>query len=477
MQNIDLNISLDYFHKFDDNHILNAIGSLFDNEITTPATYNHLKELSIEYDSSTQTLKIINKRWNIRPTDFVITDYLGENNYKLLSGLIRLMANNYRIVFNSKFGKFIPYIDKKQDLKTPVATIHLEVEDVKNTSSKFTNLKDSFNGDMIDSYNGTIITISPFSSELVKDLKDCFSWTCEWKEIMHAGSNYLLINKCRKFNTIYLNGWAFKFYEDWQPQLLYSYDISSHFMDHIEGDHGDDWYTQRVLCVILDNLSNEDKKKIFPTILNNKECLEWTYPEVQKLIIRFLNKQYPDQYVIYSKDLPMHNEQIDVVEQTHKIVIILDDDVYKDLENEVTNIYRCYQRILVDKYCQHEITEDDLSPSEKTNFKLLKEFFVYLANHYAPLKKQLAEDGLDTLPIAIISDYPDGTGAFSYIENKALIDRANLHDFGKTLTTASKIVWDGFATQNYHEFTNIWLKNTVDFFNVLKTDDKNKNNK
>lgn len=477
MQDLDLNINLNYFQKLKDDEVVKAICTCFNNEYTSPATFNHLKELNIEYDFSSQTLKITNKRWSVIATNFVLSSYFNKNNNKFLSALIHLMVNNYHLEIRSKFGKFTPYINQKQGLQTPFSTVHVQVENAEIDSTNSTNLKDVFNEDKIKCDDWTVVTISPINEKLVEDLKNHLSWTSEWKEILHSYDDYLLINKSRKFNVIYLNGCELNFYREWTPKLLYSYDIGSSFMDNVNEYHDDDWYTERALWLILEGLSDDDKKKIYPTILNNKKCLEWSYPKIQKLIIRFLNEQDPNQYVIYNEDLPMPNEQIELVKQANKIVIKLDEDVYNEIKDEVPNIYKCFQQILIDKFCNHQVNDDELSSSEKNNVKLLKEFLIYFTNHYEPLRKELAKDDLDTLPIIIVSGYPNGTGAFSFFENKVIIDRSNLHDLGQTLVTLLRIIWVGFSTDNYHEFKNIWLKNAVDFLTKSIANNNNKNNK
>lgn len=368
MQDIDLNICLSYFNKASQQEIVDAICGLIKNEWWVLKSFNRNNEISLEYDSSTQTLKITNNQWIVKPSDFVITTYLPKKPLTLLTSIIYLMTNNYHLQFSNKFGTFTPYISQKQNLKTAVPTIHVNYEEAKLTNNKWNNLKDCFNDKDCKLTSPTVITVSPVNQQIINLLKNHFSWVQDWQEVIHSKKNYLLVNKANKLNKIYLDGIGLEFYPDLKVGLLYSYDINSSFMDDVKGDYDNDWYTQRAISIILHNLSEENKKRIYPTIFNNNNCLEWNYPQIQEMIMTFMNKQNPGQYVICTQSDNLANDVIELIKQTNKIIIEVDDEIFENLNNEIPDIYTCMQQLLAEKYNQSGLSIDDLSLSEQNNF-------------------------------------------------------------------------------------------------------------
>ncbi|MBO6073225.1 hypothetical protein J6P59_06525 [bacterium] len=73
-------------------------------------------------------------------------------------------------------------------------------------------------------------------------------------------------------HTIYLDGIDFANAISNQPSsFLYSYDIDASLIDGIDNN---DYFVAQIIYLILDGLSEENKKKIFPTFLNNEQAKE-----------------------------------------------------------------------------------------------------------------------------------------------------------------------------------------------------------
>lgn len=476
MQNIDLNICLNHFEKIDEYDLVNAIYTLFSNEITTAFTFNHENELSIQYSELTQTLKIINKGWNVKPTDFLIKRYQSIGNYNFLGALIRLMASGYHLEFRSKFGKFTPIITQKNNFEVTVPTLHIKYEETTESESAWTSLKNDYNDvdEHIDD-SCTIINLWPVSQDVVNALNNRLSWTHEWKEVIPSRRDYLLVNDTREFNAVYVNGFMISPYGDYEKKLLYSYDISSHFMDNVNGDQNDDWYTERAVWYVLHYLNDEDKKRIFPTILNNEDGWEWTFPDIQIEVVEFLNKQHPNQYVIWNEEDDWSTDVIDLVKQSGETIVKVSEDAYHSLAKKVENVFDCMQVTVANMYDHNGLAINDLSPSEQSNLQLLKEFLVYFAHYYAPLRKELSKEDLTSFPIMIVDNYPTHLSTYSTYLKKGILDRANLHDTAKTFAAGLEMIWRADDSMSYYEFTNLWLNNTINFFKSLNTHCKDAN--
>lgn len=351
------------------------------------------------------------------------------------------MANNYHLQFSNKFGTFTPYINQKQNLKTTVPTINVSCEEAKLTNDKWNNLKDCFNDKDCKVTSPTVITVSPVNQQIIGLLKNHFSWVQDWQEVIHSKKNYLLVNKANKFNKIYLDGIGLEFYTNLEVGLLYSYDINSSFMDDVKGDYDNDWYTQRAISIILHNLSKEDKKQIYPTIFNNNNCLEWTYPEIQEMIVEFMNEQNLGQYVICANSDDPANDVIELIKQANKIIIEVDDEIFENLSNEIPDIYTCMQQLLAEKYNQPGLSIDDLSLSEQNNFQLLKEFLVYFAHWFAPYRKWLLDHDKTELPIEITENLPGKKATYNEILEKGIIDCSCFHDIKQTFIAGMIMMW------------------------------------
>ena len=470
MQNIDLNICLSYFANASEYDIIGAISALIKNEWVKPFPFNNKKQITIKYDSAIQTLKICNKSWTIKASDFMQTTFIKPNSLVLLNGIIRLMKNNYQLEFRSKFGKFTPFIAQKQGVENAVPTLHINVEEPSTFPSNWTELKNDFNeNETTNNDDGTIITICPVNEETIAFLKYHFSFTQDWDEVLDANGDYLLIDKSDKPNKIFVDGIAKEYTLDANPPLLYSYDLRSSFLYKVNGNHDREWYTQRAICIVLYNLSDEDKKQIYPIILNNENCYEWTLPEVQRIVVEFLSKQEPDKYAICEED---HDPAIDVIElvrETGKTIVPVADDIYKELSDHVKSVYAVMQEELVSKYSKPGLTNEDLSPSEQKNLQLLKEFLIYFANHFDQLRKWLSHYELDQIPLEIVDDLPEHWGTYSIELRKLIIDRSVLSDTGKTFNCASLAVRRGFSFGlDDYDFTNLWQDTTINFFATLK---------
>lgn len=464
MKDIDLNVCLNYFKEADAYDIICAFSALVKNEWVRPDPLNSYKAISIKYDAAVQTLKIINKDWSVRSSDFMLTTYLPQDGYVLLGAIINLMKNDYHLEFVSKFGKFIPYIDEKQDIDYATASIHVKSEEPLAHEVNWTKVQNDFNDNNVEYDGGTVITISPVCEELAIDLRSHFSFTQDWKEIIDANGDYLLVNDEQTPNKIYVDGIAKEYTQDYDPSLLYSYDISSQFTKNVHGNHNNDWYIQRAICIILYNLSKEDKLRIYPTILNNDECLEWTYPEVQRVIVDFLNKQDPNKYVIYKENDNPASDVMELVKEAGKIAVAVDKETFASLRKRMQDVYSCMQQEVASRYNHPGLANDDLSPIEQHNLKLLKDFLVYFANRFAPLRQWLSDHEAIEVPFDVVEDYPYHQGTYSPKLEKAIIDRAVLCDTGTTFDCAFTIMWRmvGGEFERY-EFDYIWWENSVNF--------------
>ena len=474
MKNIDLNICLSYFQEPDEYDIVYAIDALVKNEWASAHPFNCLNKITIKYDAPVQTLKIINNYWSIRASDFMQTTYLPRDGHVLLSGIISLMKGNFNLEFTSKFGKFTPFIDQKTSIDYPVASLYVKCEEPLANQANWAKVKHEYNEDEDDDNNCTIITISPVDEVLVQDLKEHFSFTQDWQKVIEANGDYLLVNDLDKPNKIFVDGIAKEFTQDTNPQLLYSYDISSNFTSKVKNSHSNDWYMQRAICIILYNLSDEAKKHIYPTILNNEKCLEWTYPEVQRIILDFLNKQAPNKYVIYKDSSNPAEDVLQIVKEAGKIIVPVDASIMPNLTRRMHDVYECMQTEVGTKYSNAGLANEDLSPIEQNNLQLLKEFLNYFANHFEELRQWLTNHHVKEVPIDVVENYPTNWGTYSPELEKAIIDRSVLCDSGTTFNCGFTIMWRMISTgYDYEEFISFWWENAVNFLTSKNTNHQN----
>ncbi|MBO7084364.1 hypothetical protein J6W20_00245 [bacterium] len=84
----------------------------------------------------------------------------------------------------------------------------------------------------------------------------------------------LIANSNNHLNTVYLNGLDLRDEITCQiSSFLYSYDLDATLIDEPNDDSPEKCLNQ-ILCLILDGLDEEDKKKIYPTLLNNEHAKE-----------------------------------------------------------------------------------------------------------------------------------------------------------------------------------------------------------
>ena len=424
----------------------------------------------MKYDAAIQTLKITNTGWTIKANDFMQTTYISRDAFVLLSGIIPLMKNDYHLEFSSKFGKFIPYLDQKQGIKMAVPSLHIKWEEPTPAQATWSNLKNDFNDEEVaNDSDGTAITISPINEQTLSILKDHFSFTQDWDKVLNADGDYLLIDNTNRPNKVFVDGIAKEYTQDANPGLLYSYDLSSNFTKKIHDYHNNNWYVQRAICIVIYKLSDEDKKLIYPTILNNENCLEWTYLEVQRIIVEYLNKQVPGKYAICDENINPAQDVIELVRQTGTTIVPVASDLYAKLKDKIPTVYEVMQDELAVRYSKPGLSNSDLSPCEQKNLQLLKEFLNYFAHHFDSLRKWLSANDLQAVQIDVVDDLPEHWATYSYNLEEVIIDRTVLCDAGKTFNAALTAMGRGFSFDlEEYEFDALWNETSINFFASLK---------
>ena len=466
MKDIDLNIFPVYYQN---KSTYDALLSLICNNYVSSKALNEDNFFDIEYDSSNQVLKLTLHDWSI-DAQCLVQQETSNLTYPLtlLEATVILTSQGKNLKFSSKFGTFIPYIKQKEGISITMPCAYLHC-DLLTRNKDYANVKDLFNeasNDLI----GTTITIAPISFDLVAKIQNHLSCYRNWKDIIKSTNGYLLISNENECNMVYLDGINFSdAIAKQEIPLMYSYDINDELIDFNEA--GSDWsraYINQIIYLVLVGLDEEDKKKIYPTLLNNDHAMEWTFSDVQVLILQYLNKLTPNQYVIYADDDHPFSDYIQLVTDAKKTLVKVTKDAYHELiDSDVNSIYVCAQNIIKENYYNAFINAD-ISFSEQNNLNILCEFIDYLATNYAPLKEQLTNDQISHLSWGIVLSYPDNGGAYSWRLGGGIIAKSNLDNLATLFNVACEIVFRYLPNINYKDFRDAWLKNTINFLSTYK---------
>ena len=460
MKDFDLNIFPVYYAK---QSTYDAILSLVNNNYASTSPLNNHHTLTIEYEPSSQTLKFTLHQWDMHVEYFIQQETSGLNfPFTLLEATAILTSQGMYLTFESKFGTFIPYLKQKEGIDIPMACLYLHYEP-KIQHKDYADLKNLFN-DNDPNLTDTTITIAPISFKLVTTISNHLSWFQDWKQIIKSRNGYLLIANSNHPNTVYLNGLDLR--DEITSQVssfLYSYDLDATLIDE-PNDDSLEKYLNQILCLILDGLDEQDKKKIYPTLLNNEHAKEWTFSNVQILILKYLNKLNPDQYVIYANDDYLYADYLQLAVNEHKTIIKVNKDAFSSLRNEIDSIY-VFALKWMSNNLVNEYANDDLDFNEQNNFNTLLQFMDYFKNHYEWFKQSLFKDKLNQLRWGIYENYPLDEGTYSWRLGGCIIARSSLRDLPTLFNTACDAVWRYITDISYKDFRNAWLANTINFLN------------
>lgn len=457
MQTIDLNINLLSFQNYD--NIPTSLQDLIGNEYVHLSPMNENKDVDLQYDESTETLKIIHHQWTITTLDFMVTSSTNEYNVNFLLGIINLVMKDYQLTIKSKGGTFTPIIKSQTNKNNSIPCLFINYDESQSNT-----------------HTDTVITVSPVSMDLIIKLKNNFSWTQQWDKVIKTNGGYLLINKNKEINNCYLNGQILGFDPNFEPKLMYSYDVSENFPNQYNDDEvrDDNWMTEHAILSVLSSLNEKDKVQIYQTIFNNDKCLEWQFATVQTLILNYYitmekQKEKKCSYVLLPEDANPLPDYVAAVEVTGATIIPVNYEAYKQLYNQTWNVHNYALTLLANYYKDTKIPTDQLTKFQRSMLKVLDDFLADFANHYEPFKKWLIQNKLDQLPIGFVKDYPTHTGTYNELIKTGMMDIINLENFGYMFYTAHMIVWQAIESKeiDYYDFQKIWQVGSMNFLTAF----------
>ena len=461
MKDLDLNIFPVYYAK---QPTLDALLSLVNNNYVTTTSYNHDNSLAIEYDPNKQMLKFTLHHWSIRAVYFIQQETSDLTfPLTLLEATAILTSQGKHLVFNSKFGTFTSYLKQKEGIDDPLPCLYLHWEP-KTSVKNYQAVKNLFNEEDND-LTDTTITIDPIPYKLVTNLQNQLAWWWDWKEVIKSSNGYLLIANINQPHTIYLDGIDFTNAISNQPSsFLYSYDIDASLIDGID-NNASDYFVGQIIYLILDGLSEENKKKIFPTFLNNEQAKEWTFSNVQVLILNYLNKLNPGQYVLCVNDDQPYPDYVQLATKDHKTLVKVTKDAYLTLQKEIDSIYTFGSNWIKDNF-ETEYVNYDLTFREQNNFNILIQFMNYLQEHYQAFKQLLTKEKIKSLRWWIFENYPSNGATYIWRYNACVIARSSLVNLPTLFDSACDAVWRYVIDIRYKDFRDAWLANTISFFHT-----------
>lgn len=463
MQYIDLNIAPS---KFQAESLQDALASLISNDVIHPIFPDYYQTVKVEYDEDTQELKITHQQFNLVPGDFV----QQENTQNLPTDSLRisiaiLLSRNIKLTFTSNAGTFIPIVKQKEGINEPLPNVYIQYESKIRTSNA-NNLKELYNNESIP-INSTIISVYPVAPNLVQSLQTDFCYLKQWKLIYSTRCGNLLITNHHEVNDVYINGLKASFNEKINCSLAYSYDINPLSVNiNLDEDQAIELIDEAIIK-ILSNLNTEDKKQIYPTLLNNEKSYEWSISKVQELILLFMNKLIPNRYVIYC-DKFIDEASLMLVEEANKTLVKINDDIFPTLSEKIHDFLYVSQQVIASKYLPL-IINDDLTFKQQNNLNLLDKFLEILANNYQAFSECMQQYHVDKFSWLVIENYPDHWGTYSFKENAFFIDEKNLDNLSDLFACAAQIIWKLFWKLDKQEFMHEWWKNSISFLTSYKT--------
>ena len=186
----------------------------------------------MQYDQNSNTLRIIDEGNGINLTDFM--GQLNANQDNLTNGLrlaiSSLLANKINLTFTSSLGTFTPIIHNKEGISQDLTSIFIAYEPTIVKSPKWFSIKAHNNQVDNQIKKGTQVVISPLDVNIVKNMKNSFSFLLPWAKKVNNNAGYLLEPSQDQVNNFFLNGLNLTCFNDQlnkdEKYLAYSYDAN-----------------------------------------------------------------------------------------------------------------------------------------------------------------------------------------------------------------------------------------------------------
>ena len=471
MEYFDLNLRpVELSHK----EKIDAVCNLINNAISQYHNQEYTTKLIVDYDETTNTLRIRDNGTGINLSDFVeqesVNGWFTRGLRIAISGLI---ANQITPIFKSNFGTFTPIIRNKDGLNEKIASLFIAYEPKATVKDAWTNLKDIDDNDTLD--HGTEVTISPLTSEFVASLKTNFSFLLPWTKEIKTKYGVLLMGKPGTTNNVFVDGQnvsymqAPKHDDKDQEQLTFSYDINASEFDPDLIQNPQDnpgRYAYNCISAIYDELNDKDKEYVFTKLLNDHNSLEWNSWIIRRQIIKYFAKTNSDKYLIglWNGENPNY---VEFAKLANKQIIWIDNsEEFDDLSKLGIQPVHEFGRLYAEKNYTNYVLINKLTAHERTNWEALQAFLTYFADSNKKIQDGMDKNEIDHYEIKIVESLPTSDGFFNYEQECGVIDRKILSDsFANLLNKCEPIIY--FETRNkdldYDSFDKLWNDSIANF--------------
>ena len=472
MKNYDLNL------EFCDINILPPIQeclcSLLTSDLTWVMPEYVTKMVSVQYNPTSQILKIVHHTLSLKATDFSFYSYIPSSAIVPLQiAVATLAARHYHLTFISKHGVFKPII-KSKDLNAQPNHAYIQYDEFANYQLTIKNPSELhlINNEyqLICNNEGkeTTILVYPVNKKDYEFLQNHYSFLKPCKEVFLAGKDKILVPGKENDGGVFFEGRLFEnqLFE-WTKELLYDYEVSLDDLDSLDQATPTKERTYQVIWYVLDNLKDLDKNKLFPAFLMHPHCAEWKDTHIQELVAKYLTIAFPYQYVLYNQE-ESPSDYVALAQANNKTLIPLNINAYHSLASLDQNIARWAHNFLAKKYANNYLN-GNLSLNEQNNLNILNKFVNYFATVYLPLRQWMNNHQINYIKFLVVDDYINHIGTLLSEWNVAIIDCTNLKTIANALTAGCEIIKQFESTNNHDAFKTAWLKAAIEFlskFNV-----------
>ena len=481
MQYFDLNLKPVIINQWS---VVDGICNLITNAIRQYENQTYFDHLQVQYDENTNTLKIIDEGSGINLLNFM--GQLNAEHTNLTNGLrlaiSSLLANKINITFTSSLGTFTPIVRNKDNLNEDIMSIFIAYDQKEVKPTKWFTLKSHNNLATDEIKKGTQVIISPLTVNIVKDIKDSFSFLLPWTKKIVTKAGYLLVNTNNHPNNCFLNGFNLTYFNEQANQhdkhFAYSYDLNASYFndDLIKNNLHRIWnFLPTCINAIYENLSNEDKATIFNNLLNNHDYLEWNEPLIRKSIVQYYAHHHPEQYLlgVWQDE---NDAFLSFAKKENKTIIWLKDrDEYDELKDMGISTINKFGQAYATSHYSNYVNIQDLSETESNNWNNLQDFLYYFINNNEKIDSALNKNNQSSFNLKIVENLPNKEGLYLYDNEVGIIDKEALHDLTNLFPESCKVTWVSISNEiEWNEYKHLWIGTLTNFaFDKKQHDKKN----
>ena len=452
------------------NLIVNAIRQYHNQEYAT--------KLIVDYDETTNTLKIKDHGTGINLSDFVQKpDY--QNDWFAMGlrvAISNLLAWQITPIFKSNFGTFTPVIRNKEGLSESIASIFIAYQPREPRVNQWIDLK--FVDEQVTDHNhGTEITISPLSANFVADLKYHFSFLLPWTETIKTEYGTVLVNN-EIINNIFVDGENVTLMHNPNPddedqsEFMFSYDINSEAFDsNVIKDRYNNISKYAFKCIkkIYEELSDDAKEFVFGKLLNNHDSIEWNSKLIRNYIIKYFAHTNPNKYLIGIWDSENPNFVEFAKKSGKEIIWVKDSNEFDEVVDLGIENVLDFGQEYANQNCTKFVDINELTPKEKTNWDALQSFLTYFVKVNKEIQDQLAKNDLDHYEIKIAQNLPSTHGFFMFDQDFAVIDRKLLsYKFSALLAGCQNVIYIPTGDISADNFNQLWFDSIANYIIVCQ---------